>query len=226
VARQRSRTAQEYEEELRRHELLLARSLVQAVGEGDPVRTKPAVISRALNQAIRDLRALRRDLDAELHPPAEPPPAPEPPPQRGRPGRGQGQGLGRRGPAPGQSRRPTRPEPAPAKPVQRPRLGAKQVLAYEAAGNEIDEVLERWERRLEQLPAPPSRGRQGGQAPQRGGAVQRGNERAAGGRRPERGGGGGGGSAGGGGRGGAKRGGAGGTGGRGGASGGEASSAS
>jgi hypothetical protein len=119
---QHHRTARQYEDELRKHELALARSLQQAVpGGGVPGPGELVGVRRALARAIRDLRTLRRDLIADLHDSEQ-------------------HGKGR--PAPG----------------QRPARSRNDVIAYEAAGNAIDEVLERWERRREQLEGGPGAG--------------------------------------------------------------------
>jgi hypothetical protein len=124
MALQHHRTARQYEDELRKHELALARSLQQAVpGEGVPSPSELVGVRRALARAIRDLRTLRRDLIADLH----------------------------------DSEQHSKGRPAPG---PRPARSRNDVIAYEAAGNAIDEVLERWERRREQLEDGPGAGGQ------------------------------------------------------------------
>jgi hypothetical protein len=129
MALQHHRTARQYEDELRKHELALARSLQQAVPSGGvPGPGELVGVRRALARAIRDLRTLRRDLIADLH----------------------------------DSEQHSKGRPAPG---PRPARSRNDVIAYEAAGNAIDEVLERWERRREQLEGGP--GAAGGQRPGR-----------------------------------------------------------
>jgi len=119
MALQHHRTARQYEDELRKHELALARSLQQAVPSGGvPSPGELAGVGRALGRAIRELRTLRRDLIADLH----------------------------------DSEQHSKGRPAPG---ARPARSRNDVIAYEAAGNAIDEVLERWERRREQLDGGP-----------------------------------------------------------------------
>jgi hypothetical protein len=124
---QQRRTAAQYEDELRKHELGLARSLQQAVpGGGMPSPDELGALRRALARAIRELRQLRRELVMDLQAADD-------------------HGKGR--PAPG-----------------RRSSGRNDVIAYEAAANAIDEVLERWERRREQLEGGPGPSSSGGRS--------------------------------------------------------------
>jgi hypothetical protein len=67
VARERKRSARDYEQALRRQELAAGRSLVQAVGsEGSPGARELAAAKRVLTQALFELRRLARDLDEEI----------------------------------------------------------------------------------------------------------------------------------------------------------------
>src|SRR6266540_843447 len=113
------RSTQDYERELRRHELAVGRSLTQVLPSDRPARLRElADARRALSGAIRDLRQLLRDLQADLQRYGE---------MRSR--------------------------------------NQRELLAYEAVAGEIEEVLERWEARRDQLATALERGgrRPGGQ---------------------------------------------------------------
>ncbi len=106
------RTAQEYERELRRQELAIARSLTSVLPTDRPARMRELVEARrVMSGAVRDLQRLARDLEAD---------------------------LGRYSALRSHTQR--------------------DVLAYEAVAGEIEEVLLRWEARLEQLSATVERG--------------------------------------------------------------------
>jgi hypothetical protein len=61
------RTAQEYERELRRHELAVGRSLTAVLPSDRPARIRELVEARrVMSGAVRDLQRLERDLRADL----------------------------------------------------------------------------------------------------------------------------------------------------------------
>jgi hypothetical protein len=129
------RSASDYEQQLRRHELAAGRALTQVLpAAGQPTARQLAEARRALTRQLRDLRGLRRELDQDLRrlrgeqPPAAGGPAPA---GRARAGGPPAAGGGSRPRAPGR-----RPE---------------ELFRLEAAGNAIDEVLDRWEARQAQL---------------------------------------------------------------------------
>jgi hypothetical protein len=67
VAPERKRSARDYEQALRRHELAAGRALVQALpADGSPGARELAAARRVLTQALFDLRRLDRDLDREI----------------------------------------------------------------------------------------------------------------------------------------------------------------
>jgi hypothetical protein len=67
VARERKRSARDYEQALKRQELAAGRALVQALpAEGSPGPRELAAAKRVLTQALFDLRRLGRDLDQEI----------------------------------------------------------------------------------------------------------------------------------------------------------------
>ena len=67
MAPERKRTAQDYEQALRRQELAAGRALVQALpAEGKPGGRELAAARRVLTQALFELRRLGRDLDQEI----------------------------------------------------------------------------------------------------------------------------------------------------------------
>ena len=116
MAPQRRRSAGEFEQALRRHELAAARGLVQALpANGTPGPRELAAARRVLTQALFDLRRLGRDLDHEI----------EQLQARQRSGEPRGRARGAAGPG--------------------------ELDRYEAARNAIDEVIERWEGRRDQL---------------------------------------------------------------------------
>jgi hypothetical protein len=124
VAAERRRSANDYEQALRRQELAAGRALVQVLPADGPAGPRElAAARRVLTQALFELRRLGRDLDQQL----------EQLRARQRAGRRPGDGQASR--ARGQAR------PLPPGELDR----------YEAARNAIDEVIERWEARREQL---------------------------------------------------------------------------
>jgi hypothetical protein len=78
--RERRRSAEAYEQELKRHELAAARALVQVLPTDRPAGVRElAGARRALTQALFDLRRLGRELDHDVeqlqaHQPAARPP--------------------------------------------------------------------------------------------------------------------------------------------------------
>jgi hypothetical protein len=130
------RSASDYEQQLRRHELAAGRALTQVLpAGGQPTARQLAEARRALTRQLRDLRGLRRELDQDLRrlrgeqSPAAGGPAP--------PGRARAGGP----PAAGGGSRPRAPRRRPP----------EELFRLEAAGNAIDEVLDRWEARQAQL---------------------------------------------------------------------------
>jgi hypothetical protein len=142
VAAQRRRDAADYEQQLRRQELAAARALAQVVPAEKPAGPRElAAARRVLTQALFELRRLARDLDHEIEQLRGRQRAPGRAGERNAPPRG-----GRGGSGPG------------------------ALEGYEAVRDAIDEVLERWEGRRDQLasaverrqPRRPAAGRQGG----------------------------------------------------------------
>jgi hypothetical protein len=129
VAPERRRSANDYEQALRRQQLAAGRALAQALPADGPAGAKElAAARRVLTQALFELRRLARDLDHELeHLQARQKAA-------RRPGDAQG---------PREAQGPRDRARAAARPGELDR--------YEAARNAIDEVIERWEARREQL---------------------------------------------------------------------------
>jgi len=160
MAPETRRSASGYEEQLRRHELAAGRALMQVLPAGEPPTARQlAEARRALTRALRDLRGLKRELELDLRllqgggrpapggRPAGRPPAGGPQaggPQAGRPQAGRGQ-AGRAEAGRAEAGR------APAGGSRAPRRRPEELYRYEAAGNAIDEVLERWEARRAQL---------------------------------------------------------------------------
>jgi hypothetical protein len=86
--RERRRSAQQYEQELKRHELAAARALVQVLPTDRPAAARDlAAARRALTQALFDLRRLGRELDHDLEQLQARQPGPTRPPASGQPGR-------------------------------------------------------------------------------------------------------------------------------------------
>jgi hypothetical protein len=142
VAAERRRDAAEYEQQLRRQELAAARALAQVVPAGQPAGPRElAAVRRVLTQALFELRRLARDLDHEIEQLRGRQRAPGRAGDRQTPQRGGGGGSG---------------------------PGALE--GYEAVRDAIEEVLERWEGRRDQLasaverrqPRRPATGRGGG----------------------------------------------------------------
>lgn len=143
VAPERRRSASNYEQALRRQELAAGRALVQVLpADGPPGPRELAAARRVLTQALFELRRLGRELDHEL----------EQLQARQRAGRRPGETQG--------SRDRTRGAAGPG-----------ELDRYEAARNAIDEVIERWEGRREQLTTELER-RQPRRPPDRRGAGQ------------------------------------------------------
>jgi hypothetical protein len=155
VSPERGRVPNEYEQQLRRQELAAARALAQVVPAGQPAGPRElAAVRRVLTQALFELRRLARDLDHEIEQ------------LRGRqraPGRAGDRQTPQRG---GSSRGGSGP-------------GALE--GYEAVRDAIEEVLERWEGRRDQLasaverrqPRRPATGRGGGVSGRTAGAPAR-----------------------------------------------------
>jgi len=149
MAPETTRSASGYEEQLRRHELAAGRALLQVLPEGEPPSARQlAEARRALTRALRDLRGLKRELELDLRRLHGG--------DRQAPGRA---GSGGRTPAaPGQQPARTRAGRGQAGPQRAPGGGSRtagrrpeELYRYEAAGNAIDEVLDRWEARRAQL---------------------------------------------------------------------------
>jgi hypothetical protein len=125
VAPERKRSAQDYEQALRRQELAAGRALVQALGgegapgaEGAPGPRELAAARRVLTQSLFELRRLGRDLDQEI------------------------ETLRSRKPGAAGAARPA---------AQRSNPGELERL--EAVREAVEEVAERWEGRRDQLSA-------------------------------------------------------------------------
>jgi hypothetical protein len=124
VAPERRRSANDYEQALRRQELAAGRALVQVLPAGGAAGPRElAAARRVLTQALFELRRLGRDLDQQLE---------------------QLQARQRAG------RRPGEAQASRDRGQGRP-LPPGELDRYEAARNAIDEVIERWEGRREQL---------------------------------------------------------------------------
>jgi hypothetical protein len=124
VAPERRRSANDYEQALRRQELAAGRALVQVLPAGGAAGPRElAAARRVLTQALFELRRLGRDLDQQLE---------------------QLQARQRAG------RRPGEAQASRDRGQGRP-LPPGELDRYEAARNAIDEVIERWEGRRDQL---------------------------------------------------------------------------
>jgi hypothetical protein len=147
VSPERRRSAQDYEQRLRRQELAAGRALVQALPADQRAGPRElAAARRVLTQALFELRRLGLDLDNEV----------EHLRTRQRGGKRPGEGQATRN-------RPGRAEPG-------------ELDRYEAVRNAVEEVAERWEGRKEQLTAElerrqPRRPGQPGGRPREGGGV-------------------------------------------------------
>jgi ribonuclease D len=129
VAPERRRSANDYEQALRRQQLAAGRGLAQALPADGPAGPRElAAARRVLTQALFELRRLARDLDHEL----------EALQARQKAARRPGEAKGAR-----EAEGPRDRGRAAARPGELDR--------YEAARNAIDEVIERWEARREQL---------------------------------------------------------------------------
>jgi hypothetical protein len=135
VAPQVRRTAGDYEQELKRRELAVARALVRILPEDRQVTVRElAEARRVLANALRDLRHLERQVAADIQ-------------------QLRSRATGARGGAPQQGGG-SAANGAPA--TARPRPGARlprELPGYEAARNAIEDVLARWESREAQLDA-------------------------------------------------------------------------
>jgi hypothetical protein len=110
--RVRSRSADEYEQQLKRQELAASRALMQVLPTDRPANGRELLAAeRALSRALFGLQRLARDLDHDVEQ------------LRGR-------------------------QHAPAQPGRR---APDELFRLEAAGNAIQEVVERWESRRAQL---------------------------------------------------------------------------
>ena len=140
MAPERRRSANDYEQALRRQELAAGRALVQVLPAGGAAGPRElAAARRVLTQALFELRRLGRDLDQQLE---------------------QLQARQRAG------RRPGEAQASRDRGQGRP-LPPGELDRYEAARNAIDEVIERWEGRRDQLSTEldrrqPRRRREGG----------------------------------------------------------------
>lgn len=125
MASERRRDADWYEQELKRQELAAARRLTGVLPEDEAPRPRQlAQAGQVMDRSLRELGRLRHSLEGEL----------ERVQGRSRAGGEGSDGRGRRQPAAGRRLHP-------------------EVPRYYAVRNAIDEVLQRWERRRDQLSA-------------------------------------------------------------------------
>jgi hypothetical protein len=148
VAPQRKRSAQDYEQALRRQELATGRALVQALpAEGPPGGRELAAARRVLTQALFELRRLGRDLEQEI------------------------EGLrARQGPA-----RPGRSSPGELDRFEAVRNAVEEVAErWEGRRDQLSAELERRNSRQGRRPGPPRAPRERGEVSgRRGGAPAR-----------------------------------------------------
>jgi uncharacterized protein involved in exopolysaccharide biosynthesis len=159
VAPQPRRSARDYEEELRRRELAVGRALLQVLPADQPVGVRQlAEARRVLANALRDLRHLQRQVEADIQQ------------LRTRAtGASRGAAPAQRGsqPASNGAQGASRPQPAARLPRELP--------GYEAARNAMEDVIARWEAREAQLDAEVQR--RGGRKPPAGAEARRGARR-------------------------------------------------
>lgn len=138
VAARVRRSAQDYEEELRRRELAVGRALVRILPADRQVTVRELTEARrVLANALRDLRQLERQVSTDIQ-------------------QLRNRSVGGRGAAAPPQRGTQAPAGNGGPDAARPRPGARlprELPAYEAARDAIEDVLARWESREAQFDA-------------------------------------------------------------------------